>query len=165
MVGKRHLGIVAVSSMLVLTIGACGSDSDESTTDTSTEDTSGVTAAPSDEGTPVAIELGETSDTEYFMTADPDSVPAGPVTFTVENTGTEDHEMVVMKTDTAPDALQMRAADADKVEEEGMIDELESFAEGLTKTITLDLDAGSYVLVCNVAKHYDRGMYSGFTVT
>lgn len=158
---KRYLGVVAVSSVLVLTFGACGSDSEESTEDTS----SGVTAAPGDEGTPVAVELGETSDTEYFMTAAPESVPAGPVTFTVENTGTEEHEMVVMKTDTAPDQLQPRAADPDKVEEEGMVDELEKFAEGLTKTITLDLEAGKYALVCNVAKHFDRGMYTAFTVT
>lgn len=158
---KRYLGVAAVASVLVLSLGACGSDDD----DDSGDEGSGVTVAPGDEGTPVAVELGETSDTEYFMTADPDSVPAGPVTFTVENTGTEEHEMVVMKTDTAPDQLKMRAEDPDKVEEEGMVDELEKFDEGLTKSITLDLDAGSYILVCNIAKHYARGMYTGFTVT
>jgi uncharacterized cupredoxin-like copper-binding protein len=162
MIAKRHLGVLAVSSLLILTTGACGSDSDD---EGSSDTTSGVTVAPGDEGTPVAVELGENSDTEYFMTAEPDSVPAGPVTFTVENTGTEKHEMVVMKTDTAPDALSMRAEDPDKVEEEGMIDELESFDEGLTKTITLDLESGAYVLLCNIAKHYDRGMYTAFTVT
>jgi uncharacterized cupredoxin-like copper-binding protein len=156
----RYIGVVAVASVLVVTIGACGSDSEESS-----DDTSGVTAAPGDEGTPVAVELGETSDTEYFLTAEPESVAAGPVIFTVENTGTEAHEMVVMKTDTPPDALQLRADDPDKVEEEGMIDELEEFDEGLTKTISLDLDAGSYILLCNIAEHYARGMYAGFTVT
>lgn len=159
---KRYLRVVAVSSVLVLTFGACGgSDSNGSGGDTG----GGVTAAPGDEGTPVAVELGETSDTEYFMTAVPDSVPAGPVAFTVENTGTIEHEMVVLKTDTAPDQLKPRATDKDKVEEEGMVEMLHDFKEGLTKTITLDLESGKYILVCNIAKHYVRGMYTAFTVT
>jgi uncharacterized cupredoxin-like copper-binding protein len=161
MVTKRYLGVLAVSGALSLVVGACGSDSDdESSGDTSTE----TTQAPADEGTKVAVELGEDSPSEYFLKADPGSVPAGPITFTVKNSGTTKHEMVVMKTDTAPEALSMRAEDPDKVEEEGMIDELESFDQGLTENISLDLEPGKYVLVCNIAKHYDRGMFSSFTV-
>jgi uncharacterized cupredoxin-like copper-binding protein len=163
MVRKRHLGVIALISVLALLFAACGDDDDSDTA--AGDDSGGVTVTTAAGGTAVAVELGENSDTEYFMTAVPDSVPAGPVTFTVENTGTREHEMVVMKTDTAPDQLKPRATDADKVEEEGMVDEVESFKEGLTETITLDLAAGNYVLVCNVAKHYERGMYTAFTVT
>lgn len=158
--GKRYLGVVAAASMLLLTTAACGSDSDDESSDEGSE----VTQTPSEPGTPVAVELGEDSATEYFLSVDPGSVPAGPVTFTVKNTGTTKHEMVVMKTDTSPDALSTRANDPDKVEEEGMIDELEEFDEGLTEEFNLDLEPGSYILVCNIAKHYARGMYAPFTV-
>ncbi len=158
---RRYLGVLASVSVLLLATAACGSDSDDESSD---DDGSEVTQAPAGDGTPVAVELGEDSPTAYFLKVDPGSVPAGPVTFTVKNTGTTEHEMVVMKTDTAPEELSLRANDPDKVEEEGMIDELEEFDEGLTEEFNLDLEPGTYVLVCNIAKHYARGMYAPFTV-
>ena len=36
---------------------------------------------------------------------------------------------------------------------------------GKTVTKTLDLKAGTYVLVCNIEKHYAQGMRMGFTVS
>jgi uncharacterized cupredoxin-like copper-binding protein len=36
---------------------------------------------------------------------------------------------------------------------------------GKTKSVTLDLKAGSYVLVCNIEKHYAMGMRAAFTVS
>ena len=40
------------------------------------------------------------------MTATPSTVPAGNVTFIVKNTGTIDHEAVVLKLDRRPDLGQ-----------------------------------------------------------
>ena len=40
-----------------------------------------------------------------------------------------------------------------------------SIGKGKTKSKTLKLKAGSYALVCNIAKHYGLGMRAGFTVT
>jgi hypothetical protein len=99
---KRRVGVIALVSVLALSFVSCGGDDDDSS---SGDDGGGVTVTTAGSGTPVAVELGETSDTEYFMTAAPESVPAGSVTFTAKNTGSKEHEMVVLKTDEAPDSL------------------------------------------------------------
>lgn len=50
------------------------------------------------------------------------------------------------------------------------LDEIEEFAVGETQSLTLDLEAGSYVLICNIytaeeqESHYQEGMRLGFTV-
>ena len=48
----------------------------------------------------VGVELGE-----WFINSDSASVAAGPVTFEVSNIGKSGHELVLIKTDLAPDAL------------------------------------------------------------
>jgi uncharacterized cupredoxin-like copper-binding protein len=45
------------------------------------------------------------------------------------------------------------------------VDEIEDIEKGATPKLTIDLDAGSYVLICNVAGHYRQGMRTSFTVT
>ena len=58
---------------------------------------------------------------------------------------------------------------------EGMevVDEIEDIPIGDTPTLTVDLAAGSYVLICNILQeepdgtleaHYSVGMRTGFTV-
>src|SRR6266545_2093854 len=34
-----------------------------------------------------------------------------------------------------------------------------------TKSTTIDLKPGNYVLVCNIERHYEKGMRTAFTVT
>jgi uncharacterized cupredoxin-like copper-binding protein len=97
------------------------------------------------------------------MTVTPASVLHGKVKFTVENTGTELHEMVVIKTNTPFDQLQVDAKN--KVSEKGSAGEVSSIGKGKTKSKTLKLKAGQYALVCNIAEHYGAGMRAGFTVT
>lgn len=48
----------------------------------------------------VGVELGE-----WFINSDSASVAAGSVTFEVSNIGKSGHELVLIKTDLAPDAL------------------------------------------------------------
>lgn len=110
---------------------------------------------------------------EFSIIPSQDSVSAGEVTFEVENTGPEDvHEFVVIKTDLAPDALP---TDEDGVvDEEGggmeVIDEIEDIPVGETQSLTVDLDAGNYALICNIwdedeqEAHYQEGMLTAFTV-
>lgn len=45
------------------------------------------------------------------------------------------------------------------------VGETGNVATGKTKSVTLKLKAGTYVLVCNIAQHYGLGMRAGFTVT
>jgi uncharacterized cupredoxin-like copper-binding protein len=111
---------------------------------------------------------------EFAVNPAQDSVPAGSVTFQVENTGPEDvHEFVVIKTDLAPDALPTDDTGAVEETGEGMevITEIEDIPVGETQTVTADLEAGSYALICNIydeeeqEAHYQMGMRIAFTVT
>ena len=70
-----------------------------------------MTVPASSSGTTVNMVVGDTQGVNgpMTLTADPSSVPAGDVTFTVKNTGTIDHEVVVLKTDTAFDKLEVGA--------------------------------------------------------
>jgi uncharacterized cupredoxin-like copper-binding protein len=104
---------------------------------------------------------------EFTVTPDVDAVPAGMVTFHVTNAGQVDHEFLVVKTDFAPDALP---TDADgRFDEQApgaaVLDEIELIRPGQSANLTLTLDAGSHVLVCNKEAHYSEGMYTGFTAT
>jgi uncharacterized cupredoxin-like copper-binding protein len=110
---------------------------------------------------------------EFMVTPDVAVAPAGLVTFIATNNGTMIHEMVVVKTDLAPDALPTLA---DGSVDEAALDspgEISEFDPGMTSMVTLDLAAGNYVLFCNVVldvppnppmSHYALGMYTGFTV-
>ncbi len=94
------------------------------------------------------------------------TVAPGRVSFSAVNQGKEEHELVVLKTDLAPNALQMRASE-DKVDETASaqnLGEIEDVEAGKTKTGTFELPAGRYVLVCNVAGHYRQGMATSFEV-
>jgi uncharacterized cupredoxin-like copper-binding protein len=112
---------------------------------------------------------------EFSVTPAPKSAPAGQVTFDAKNTGPKDpHELVVIKTDLAPDALPTTSEG--KVDENGagieVIGEIEEFKVGETQSKAFELTAGSYVLICNVVEeeegeteaHYQKGMHAAFTV-
>ena len=91
---------------------------------------------------------------EWKFTASRAAVPAGKVTFVVSNTGTMEHEFVVMRTNLAPRKLPMEGQQAKEI---GFKGEIEEFHSGLTKRLTLTLKPGRYVLLCNVPGHYKRG--------
>jgi uncharacterized cupredoxin-like copper-binding protein len=110
---------------------------------------------------------------EFAVIPAQESAPAGEITFNVENTGPDDvHEFVVIKTDLAPDALPTDENGAVEEAGEGMevIDEIEDIPVGETQSVTVDLDAGNYVLICNIwdedeqEAHYTMGMRTAFTV-
>jgi hypothetical protein len=110
---------------------------------------------------------------EFAIAANPATVSAGSVTFDATNTGPDDpHELVVFRTDLAPDALPTNDNGAVNEEGEGieLIGEIEEFPVGETDSASFDLDAGNYVLVCNIwdedeqEAHYAEGMRLAFTV-
>ena len=145
-------------------MAACGDD----------EKDSGATATPG--GTTTAAGGGAEVDVtlqEFSVIPDTDSVEAGEVTFNVENVGPDDvHEFVILKTELEPDALP--TVDDGSVDEEGegieVIDEIEDIPVGETESLIVDLEAGSYVLICNIydetenEAHYAEGMRTAFTV-
>ncbi len=94
-----------------------------------------------------------------------DTVEAGAVTFRVANDGAVVHNFRVIKTDLAPDALPIDSATS-KVDE-GQVDvraSRDDISPGSSVELTVDLEPGSYVLICNIPTHYQRGTLAGFTV-
>lgn len=93
------------------------------------------------------------------------TVSAGKVEIAAENAGTMVHELVIIRTDTAPDKLPVSASQkVDEAKAGDVIDEIEEFKAGTTETKTIDLAAGAYVLICNIPEHYEAGMRVGLTV-
>ena len=112
---------------------------------------------------------------EFEVIPEQASVASGTVTFNVENLGPNDpHELVVVRTDLAPDALPTTEEGAVDEEGEGveLIGEIEEFPVGETRTAEFDLEAGKYVLFCNLVEedegqveaHYREGMRVAFSV-
>ena len=108
---------------------------------------------------------GETLD-KMEMKVDRTEVPAGEVTFHVVNDSKDlIHEMLVLK----PVAGQALAYDEKemKIDEEaaGDLGEVGDLDPGNSGDLTLKLEPGTYLLVCNEAGHYKAGMTAPFLVT
>ena len=103
---------------------------------------------------------------DYSVTPEESSAPAGEVTFDVSNDAEQTHEFVIFKTDLAEGDLPTNE-DGD-VDESGegveLIDEIEDVEAGSSESLTVSLDAGNYVLICNLPGHYRQGMHASFTV-
>lgn len=156
----RSVGIAC----LVLALGACTSSGGGSPAASESPGSSGAAAA----GQTVGVKLQE-----WAVVPDMTTLPAGTVTFDISNTGPEDeHEFVVLRTDLP--AAELPTADTGAVDEESagieVVDEVEEVPVNQTASLTVDLDPGHYVLLCNVYSeeeheaHYRLGMRSDITV-
>lgn len=164
------LPLVMVVALGVAMVG-CSSSKTSSTSSTSSSG-AGVSVTTAAAGTTVNIVLNDTQGTDgpMTMTVNPTSAKAGSVTFDVKNTGTIEHEVVVLPLPAGTEAgklpVETSGPDVDKVSEDGSLGESSEIPAGGTKTFTIDnMTAGNYVLVCNIAKHYAMGMFSPFTVS
>jgi uncharacterized cupredoxin-like copper-binding protein len=103
---------------------------------------------------------------DYRIETSVESVPAGKVTFKIENVGATKHEMVVIQTDVAIDDMAVEGHETNE-EAPGMnpIGEVEDVQPGESTTLVLTLEPGGYVLLCNLPKHFERGMATEFQVT
>jgi len=114
--------------------------------------------------------------TSYAVTLSSNTASAGKITFHVTNTATDqNHEFVIFKTDLPEDQLPLIDDGSGNmiIDEEGAgvthIDEIpdSDLPPGATKDLTVDLQPGRYVIVCNLAvntTHYMHGMHVVFTV-
>lgn len=95
------------------------------------------------------------------------SVPAGDVTFETTNTSKDTiHEMIVMyladSTKPLPYIDNENRVDEDKAGDKGEVSELDP---GKSGSLTVPLQPGKYLLICNVPGHYAAGMWTEFVVT
>jgi uncharacterized cupredoxin-like copper-binding protein len=138
--------------------------------------TSGTTATPAGSVAGSASTVNVTLQ-EFAVLPDVAAVPAGSVTFVVNNTGPDDvHEMVVVMTDLGVRDLPVDSDGKVLEDADGMtiIGEIEDIEIGATEQVSLDLDAGKYLLICNILQtepdgslesHYQMGMSTTFEVT
>jgi len=95
-----------------------------------------------------------------------DHVKAGNVTFNVTNKSQDlVHEFIVFKSDTPIDALPYK--EEEKEVNEDAIEahnEIEDIDPGKSGTLTVKLEPGSYILLCNKAGHFKAGMVHALTV-
>jgi uncharacterized cupredoxin-like copper-binding protein len=165
---RRGIEILAIVAVMSLLLAACAPSASESAAASAEPAASAAAGA-----TIVNVTLQE-----WAVVPDAESAPAGEVTFAVTNDGPDDvHEFVIVRTDLDPGDLPTDATGT--VDEAGVqfqsgemevIDEIEDLAVGDTQEVTVTLEAGSYVLICNVYSadeqeaHYAEGMRVAFTV-
>jgi hypothetical protein len=110
---------------------------------------------------------------EFAVSTSESSASSGEVTFDVTNKGPDDtHEFVVIRTDLDPTELPTDETGAVAESGQGIevVDEIEDIPVGESPSLTVDLDSGNYVLICNIfdeeeqESHYQQGMRTGFTV-
>ena len=100
---------------------------------------------------------------EYSVTLTPASIKAGTIKFGIRNVGTMEHEFEIIKTDLAFDKLPIDVGQG-KAKEDGLTKQIKSVLPNKVATITANLEAGSYVILCNVSGHYQLGMRAAFKV-
>jgi uncharacterized cupredoxin-like copper-binding protein len=152
--------LIGIATILV----ACSTAGSPQATATSSATESAV-ASPSAAAGEVNVTLQE-----FSVIPDVDTVAAGSVTFHITNDGPKEvHEFVVIRTDLAPDALP--TGDDGAVDEKGAgmeaVDEVEDLGVGDSQDLKVHLEAGSYVLICNIVDaggaHYAMGMRAAVT--
>ena len=102
----------------------------------------------------------------YTIALSRPSMKAGTIIFNMNNQdGQVLHEFVVVQTELAADKLPMGSNS--KVDETGLtiVGRVDKVDVGQSGTLTANLAAGHYVLMCNIVGHYQLGMHTDFTVT
>ena len=151
---RRFTMVLMLVGALTFALAACSSDESEEPSSAPTSSDMGGDAMGG-----IATTL-----TDFAISASPAEATAGDVTFEVVNDGPSEHEMVIIKTDLAPDALPTDSKGEVIEDEVEPIDEVEDVAPGSSASLTVNLEAGSYVLLCNLPGHYAAGMSAAFTV-
>jgi uncharacterized cupredoxin-like copper-binding protein len=98
--------------------------------------------------------------------ATPSVIPAGEISFVATNKSADFvHEMILLKVTDPAKPLPYVAADT-KVDEDaaGHLGEVAELDPGKSGTLTIKLDPGTYMLLCNVAGHYMAGMWTTVVV-
>lgn len=98
---------------------------------------------------------------DYSVTVTPSTFKAGTIKFGVRNLGAMAHQFDLIKTDLAADKLPVDNASA-KAKEDGLVKQLLNIPPGKVATISGDVQPGHYVIICNVAGHYQLGMRAEF---
>lgn len=102
---------------------------------------------------------------EYAIEPNPVSAPAGGVVLTARNAGEIAHQLIVLRAPGAPGELPV---------DDGVVDlssrgirelaRIDLISPGAAPVLRTRLEAGDYVLICNIAGHYGSGMWAPLRV-
>jgi hypothetical protein len=159
--------------LLVVTVGvACSDDDDDDGGDGDTTPAASATAAG--DTTPASGTVINVLLNEFSVVPDASTAPAGEITFLATNEGPDDeHEFVIIRSDLEPGALPTSEDGSVPESEVDLVDDIEGMGVCETGEVTVDLEAGAYVFICNLVQeeddgtiesHYQKGMHRGFTV-
>ena len=152
----RATKMVTIGSAMGMMLGlaACGDD-----------DVSGDEGG----GASVSVVLAE-----FIVEPDPSSAAAGQVEFVAKNEGGDVHELVIVKGDD-PASLPVDEDGVvieDDLPEGDFVGEIALVDPGAEGSASFDLDAGNYILFCNIltqigtgGSHFQEGMVNTLTVT
>jgi uncharacterized cupredoxin-like copper-binding protein len=145
---KLRTSVVAIAALALLALTACGSNGTSS-------------QVASESGNVVAVTLAD-----YEIRPAVTTLSTGEVTFKIQNDGATEHEMVVIRTDVAIADMSVEGHETNE-EAPGMtpIGEVEDVKPGESTDLVLTLEPGRYVLLCNITRHFERGMVTEIEVT
>lgn len=163
---RRHITRAVPFAILVaaaLAFAACGGNGDSSSTPATTAAPATGTTSATTGATPTKLTIAMT---EFAFTPKDSTAPAGAITIDAPNKGKVTHELVLIKTDLATDALPLAGTDVneDAFDASALPGEIPDVGAGKTGTLTVTLPAGRYVVLCNVEGHYKAGMVGTLTV-
>lgn len=154
----HRTGVAIALVALGILAAACGADTEVATATATATGTTTTLAPDLRPRTIVPVTLHE-----WSVVTEPGVAAPGPLLFQVANAGTLEHELVIVRTDLAAATLPIRdgIVDAEALEVAG---EVEAMARGERVEAEFGLEAGAYVLLCNLPGHYEAGMRVAFTV-
>ncbi|HEX4743674.1 MAG TPA: plastocyanin/azurin family copper-binding protein [Candidatus Limnocylindria bacterium] len=101
--------------------------------------------------------------TDYKVVTNVATIRAGETKIGVRNRGSQPHDLVLLRTDLAPDKLPYDVGRA-RADEPGLVARTKELRAGGTAAVTATLEPGQYVIICNVAGHYGLGMRTSLRV-
>lgn len=97
----------------------------------------------------------------------PSTIGPGALTFSINNAGSTAHEFEVIALPAGTDGAALPVENhVVNTSANGLsvVDEVEEIAPSTSTHLSVNLAAGSYVVICNIAGHYESGMHATFTV-
>lgn len=103
---------------------------------------------------------------EHSIRMDPSETGSGRITFSLDNVGRQEHEVLVVEADD-PGALPLLPDGSVDIEAATVVDQLEAVPPGHYEATFLAVPAGEYLLICNIVdtradgvavSHFQMGM-------
>jgi len=151
---SRRLRWAALVGVLALAVGLAGCvDGDDDVSE-------GADIAP-DPARTIVVTLGEPH--EFAIGLSAGTISSGEVTFEVTNGGALPHQFILVAHEGDPASLPLANVNVD-ITQVRVLGESGDLDPAATATITVDLEAGSYVIFSNMGGHYGAGMFTPFVV-